>query len=314
MTDSRFSLIHVSRCRGITRHWIRKVLQKDSSLQRLYQMTPQEINHYYQLPLKNATILYQDLHDDALLRQLELEFNDFHVVTILDKCFSPMLKAIQDPPLVLYALGDINLLKQFPTLSVIGTRNPSREAMRKVARMIKPLVCQNWLIVSGMAKGVDRIAHETTLDYQGKTIAVLGSGFYHIYPRENIKLFQKIIEQGLVLSEYSPSIQPTRYHFPERNRIISGLSFGTLVIEATQKSGTMITVDHALDQGREVFAVPGSLFSEQTKGCHLLIQDGAKLVMSANDILDEWNSLNNHTAFVKGKPGNFISKKNSEKV
>jgi DNA processing protein len=112
--------------------------------------------------------------------------------------FFPMLKAIQDPPLVLYALGDINLLKQFPTLSVIGTRNPSREAMRKVARMIKPLVCQNWLIVSGMAKGVDRIAHETTLDYQGKTIAVLGSGFYHIYPRENIKLFQKIIEQGLV--------------------------------------------------------------------------------------------------------------------
>jgi DNA processing protein len=314
LTDSRFSLIHVSRCRGITRHWIRKVLQKDSSLQQLYQMTPQEINHYYQLPLKNATILYQDLHDGALLRQLESELNDFHVVTILDKCFSPMLKAIQDPPLVLYALGDINLLKQFPTLSVIGTRNPSREAMRKVARMIKPLVCQNWLIVSGMAKGVDRIAHETTLDYQGKTIAVLGSGFYHIYPRENTKLFQKIIEQGLVLSEYSPSIQPTRYHFPERNRIISGLSFGTLVIEATQKSGTMITVDHALDQGREVFAVPGSLFSEQTKGCHLLIQDGAKLVMSANDILDEWNSLNGHTAFVKGKTGIFTSKKNSEKV
>src|SRR5699024_9332416 len=171
-------------------------------------------------------------------------------------------------PFVLYAIGKTELLQSSPTLSVIGTRTPSGEATDKIRYIVKPLVKNKWVIVSGMAKGIDSLAHWLSLSYQGKTIAVLGGGFHHIYPKQNISLFSQITEKGLILSEYAPHIPPKPYHFPERNRIISGLSFGTLVIEATEKSGTLITVDQALDQGREVYAVPGSPLVPQTKGCH----------------------------------------------
>ncbi|WP_249869798.1 DNA-processing protein DprA [Oceanobacillus saliphilus] len=212
----------------------------------------------------------------------------FKIITIVDESYPPMLNTIKDAPLVIYALGDTSLLSDSPALSVIGTRNPSRDAGQKTELIVKPLIKDNWLIVSGMAKGIDSIAHQIALNSNGKTIAVLGGGFYHIYPKNNINLFKQIVKQGLVLSEYPPDVRPARYHFPERNRIISGLSFGTLVIEATERSGTLITVDQALDQGREVFAVPGSPLQPQTKGCHRMIQDGAKLVHEAGDIIEEW--------------------------
>lgn len=140
-----------------------------------------------------------------------------------------------------------------------------------------------------MARGIDSMAHRLTLERGGNTIAVLGSGFHSIYPREHIPLYQQIAREGLVLSEYPPDQPPQKYHFPERNRIISGLTMGTLVIEAMKKSGTMITVDQALDQGRDVFAVPGNPFLKQSTGCNELIQNGAKLIQSAEDIYTEWN-------------------------
>src|SRR5690625_3753192 len=145
-----------------------------------------------------------------------------------------------------------------------------------------------------MAKGIDSYAHKLALGHKGNTIAVLGGGFNHIYPKQNSMLYKQISEKGLVISEYPPHIPPKRYHFPERNRIISGLSFGTLVIEATERSGTLITVDQALDQGREVYAVPGSPLIPQTKGCHQMIQDGAKLVINADDIREDWKSIGNN--------------------
>lgn len=219
------------------------------------------------------------------------DLNNYSIITIVDEEYPNMLKQIKDPPLVLYVKGDQSLLQDYPNLSVIGTRKPSHEAMQKTALFIQPLIKRHWVIISGMAKGVDSFAHLLSLKYGGKTIAVLGGGFNHIYPKQNTSLFYEIYRKGLIISEYPPDQPPLRYHFPERNRIISGLSFGTLVIEATEKSGTLITVDQALDQGREVYAVPGSPLIPQTKGCHQMIQDGAKLVIDAKDILEDWEGI-----------------------
>ncbi len=226
------------------------------------------------------------------------DLKKFQVITIVDEVYPTVLKTIKDPPLVLYTLGDLSLLSYLPALSVIGTRNPSREAKLKMNRIVKPLIEQDWLIVSGMAIGIDSFAHLLSLGNKGKTIAVLGGGFNHIYPRQNIALFRKIAEQGLLLTEYPPDTAPEKYHFPERNRIISGLSFGTLVIEATRRSGTMITVDQALDQGREVYAVPGSPLLPQTEGCHQMIQDGAKLVHVSADISDDWETIGRNLFYI----------------
>ena len=245
----------------------------------------------FSLPMNHAQLFYSDLHQVAMRTQLKKDLLDYKVITIVDADYPNVLKQIKDPPLVLYANGDISLLNQRPSLSVIGTRQPSNEAAQKIKLIVKPLIDENWLIISGMAKGIDSYAHHLALTYGGKTIAILGGGFQHIYPKQNRLLYQEIAKKGLVLSEYPPDRPPARYHFPERNRIISGMSFGTLVIEAMERSGTSITVDQALDQGREVYAVPGSPLIPQTKGCHRMIQDGAKLVLDPEDILQDWEEI-----------------------
>ncbi|WP_231495797.1 DNA-processing protein DprA [Paucisalibacillus sp. EB02] len=226
-------------------------------------------------------MIVEEIHRDLLF---------YKIITIIDEKYPAMLKTIKDAPLVLYASGDTSLLFDAPAISVIGTRNPSEAAFLKTKFVIDPLIRENWVVVSGMAKGIDSLAHKLTLNENGKTIAVLGNGFHHIYPRDNKRLFYQIEQNGLAISEYPPNVPPKKYHFPERNRIISGLSFATLVIEATEKSGTMITVDQALDQGREVYAVPGSPHVPQTKGCLKLIQEGAKLVITHEDIQKDWET------------------------
>lgn len=279
------------RCRGITRRTIRYFFQHDPTLKGIYAMSSTNLSQLFLLPMKNARIFYADLHSLAIRNDLIRDMNAYQTVTIVDESYPDVLKQIKDPPLVLYIKGDISLLSYVPSLSVIGTRQPSNEAMRKVELIVRPLIENNWLIVSGMAKGIDSYAHELSLKYNGKTIAILGGGFQHIYPKQNTILYEKIAQSGLVLSEYPPDKPPARYHFPERNRIISGLSFGTLVIEAMERSGTLITVEQALDQGREVYAVPGSPLVPQTKGCHQMIQDGAKLVSEAQDVLEDWQGI-----------------------
>ncbi len=237
-----------------------------------------------------AEKLYRDLHSHTIIEDIQKDLKHYHIITIIDENYPPMLKTIKDAPLVLYAAGNVSLLFGAPAISVIGTRNPSETANQKVKFVVTPLIRENWVIVSGMARGIDSLAHKLALYENGKTIAVLGSGFHHIYPRENIKLFYQIVQKGLAISEYPPNVPPKKYHFPERNRLISGLSFATLVVEATEKSGTMITVDQALDQGREVYAVPGSPLVTQTKGCLKLIQDGAKVVITYEDIQKDWET------------------------
>lgn len=287
MKELRIRLIHLHRCRHITRRRIHKILSIDPTLNKFFTYTKTQIGHALSIPANQADILYRDLHDLSLLNQIKKDLSRFQAITIIDKNYPSMLKPIIDPPIVLYATGNTALLQDSPALSVIGTRRPSALAMDKIKYVVGPLVNRQWVIVSGMAKGVDSLAHWMALT-KGKTIAVLGGGFYHIYPKQNISLFNELKNKGLILSEYPPNVSPKPYHFPERNRIISGLSFGTLVIEATEKSGTLITVDQALDQGREVYAIPDSPFTPQAKGCHKMIQDGAKLVTTSRDIIEDW--------------------------
>lgn len=275
----------------MTRKIMNLILLHDPELELIYKQTAREISKYYLIPYERSVNIFQDLHDTFLKEQIDIEFKKYHIITIQDKNYPEMLKNIKDPPLVLYALGDLSLLQHKPAISVIGTRKPSSEAGSKTAQIIKPLIQRNWVIISGLARGIDSYAHRIALLNQGKTIAILGCGLEHIYPAENCSLFKQIAEYGLLLSEYPPHVRPKPYHFPERNRIISGLSFGILVIEATSKSGTLITVDQALDQGREVYAVPGSILHPQTIGCHKMIQDGAKLVTSEYEILEDWDKI-----------------------
>lgn len=297
MQKIRNRLIHLHRCRGATRRVIRRMFHFDSSLKTIYSLTHHQLKNLFFNSPDKANAFMSDLHNHTLIKHIKQDLLNFTCITIIDENYPSVLKPIKDSPLVLYAVGNTQLLNMGPSLSVIGTRNPSKEAVPKLRHILNPLIKEGWVVVSGMAKGIDSYAHQLALRMNGKTIAVLGGGFHHIYPRQNIELYHEIIKHGLVLSEYPPSVKPERYHFPERNRIISALSYGTLVVEATERSGTLITVDQALEQGREVYAVPGSPIISQTKGCHRLIQDGAMLASSAEDILDNWEMVKKSWSF-----------------
>lgn len=291
MLYCRNRLIHMHHCRGITRKKLNLFLQVDPTLQSIYALSPTELQNKFLFTKKQAENFYQDLHHPMLLQQMKQDLATYTVITIKDENYPKLLKYINDPPLVLYAKGKLEFLSHQPAISIVGTRMPSNEGKHKTEKIVQPLIERDFMIVSGMAKGIDRFAHEAALKYNGKTIAVLGAGFQHIYPKQNRQLFEEIVKKGLLLSEYPPHIPPAKYQFPERNRIISGLSYGTLVVEAMERSGTLITVGQALDQGREVFAMPGSILDPKTKGCHQLIQDGAKLVYEAKDILEDWDRI-----------------------
>lgn len=267
---------------------IRRILQYDPTMSHIYFLTPREIHQALSIPLEKAEKLYIKLHQRQIMRRILIDEKKFHIITIFDQHYPIQLRKIPDSPLVLFAIGNLHLLRYHQIISVIGTRHPSKEAGQKIEHIVKPLILNDWVIVSGMAIGIDSMAHQAALEEKGMTIAVLGSGLNHIYPIRNRPLYNSIAKQGLVMTEYLPDTKPKPYQFPERNRIISGLSYATLVIEATEKSGTLITVDQALDQGREVYAVPGSPYLAETLGCHKLIQEGAKLVKNSLDIEMDW--------------------------
>jgi DNA processing protein len=208
-------------------------------------------------------------------------------VTLADDNYPPLLREIIDPPLALHLRGDRSLLQR-EGVAVVGSRRASPYALNAARRIAEPLAGQAGLvIVSGLARGIDAAAHEAALDTGGTTIAVLGTGIDVIYPRSHTRLFKRIEEQGLIVSEFPPGTAPLAANFPMRNRVISGLTRGTVIVEATSRSGSLITARMAAEQGREVFAVPGSIFSSGSVGTHRLIQYGAKLVHDANDVLEE---------------------------
>ena len=200
--------------------------------------------------------------------------------------FPPLLNQINSPPLGLFVLGERALLSS-PQLAVVGSRDPTPAGKRTTERFAAELCATGLTITSGMARGIDHSAHRGCLDAGGKTIAVVATGIDVAYPRANEALSREIAARGLLVSEYPPGTPPRREYFPQRNRIISGLSLGTLVVEAGIRSGSLITARLAGEQGREVFAVPGSIHVPVSRGCHLLLRQGAKLVETTDDILEE---------------------------
>lgn len=212
------------------------------------------------------------------------EKNKFITLTPLEKNYPYRLQFIPNPPPKLWIKGNnLDLFNQ-PILAVIGSRKPSKYGQKAIKKIVGQLVKRGFVIISGMARGIDSIAHRLTLKNNGQTVAVLGSGLNVIYPPENKNLFNQI---QLVISEFPPSTKPKGNNFLSRNRIISGLSDGVVVIEAARRSGTLNTARHAAEQGKEVFAVPGPITSPTSEGTAWLIKQGAKLVYDVEDILEE---------------------------
>lgn len=234
--------------------------------------------------------------DKALLDATErwLAGDNRHLVCRGAADYPELLAEIPGPPLLLYVSGDPDAL-HLPSLAIVGSRNPSRSGIENALRFARHLGGSGFCIVSGLAQGIDAAAHEGALEAAGRTVAFLGHGIDRVYPAANHKLAHRIAKGGgALVSEYPLGSPPRREHFPARNRLISGLCCGTLVVEAARRSGSLITARLASEQGREVFAIPGSIHNPLARGCHRLIREGAKLVESAADIVDELGPIAGH--------------------
>ncbi len=228
---------------------------------------------------------------DAIEPEREIERLQRHgvrAITWADPAYPPPLREIHDPPVVLYLRGELTAADEW-SVTIVGTRKVTAYGRTIANEIAGELARSRVTVVSGLARGVDGIAHAAALDAGGRTIAVLGSGPDVIYPPEHSRLADRIIESGALVTDYPLGTQPRGDYFPRRNRILAGLSLGTLIIEGDMKSGAMITAKLALEQNREVFAVPGSILSPQSRGPNWIIQQGAKLVRSVSDILEELN-------------------------
>ncbi|MGT2932705.1 DNA-processing protein DprA [Streptococcus catagoni] len=234
-------------------------------------------------------ILFMEAYKSLDLKELRREFMLYPSLSILDKEYPQALRQIFNPPVLLFYQGNIALLEK-PKLAVIGSRKATEQGIESVRTIINQL--QNkFLIVSGLARGIDTAAHLSILKNGGSTIAVIGCGFNYYYPKENKKLQTFIAKNHLLISEYGPEEKPLSYHFPERNRIIAGLSLGVLVAEAKYRSGSLITCNIALEEGRDVFAIPSNIIDGNSDGCHQLIKEGAKCITSGLDILMEYQNI-----------------------
>ncbi|HFH7738005.1 TPA: DNA-processing protein DprA [Streptococcus agalactiae] len=234
---------------------------------------------------KNPTFFIEN-YKQLDLKKLRQEFKKFPVLSILDSNYPLELKEIYNPPVLLFYQGNIELLSK-PKLAVVGARQASQIGCQSVKKIIKETNNQ-FVIVSGLARGIDTAAHVSALKNGGSSITVIGSGLDVYYPTENKKLQEYMSYNHLVLSEYFTGEQPLKFHFPERNRIIAGLCQGIVVAEAKMRSGSLITCERALEEGREVFAIPGNIIDGKSDGCHHLIQEGAKCIISGKDILSEY--------------------------
>ena len=213
-----------------------------------------------------------------------------HLISITDKHYPELLREIHDAPVLLFARGNLAAIKS-PRIAMVGSRNPTRLGISTAHRLAGELSMAGLTVVSGMALGVDAACHRGALDVGGKTIAVFGTGCDLVYPARHRKLADQIAEQGLLLSEFPLGTRSVAWNFPRRNRVVTGLCLGTIVVEAALKSGSLISARYALEQGREVFSVPGAINSRQSHGCHQLIRDGATLVENLDDVLAQLSFL-----------------------
>lgn len=289
MDDLKERLVHLLHYPNVTWNAVFRLLQKDPTLSSIYKLRPVDLNVHSSFPPLNSfhhspqVSPFESIHEQIH----QYETNEIHIITFFEKEYPALLKEIYQPPWALFVKGDLTLLQKEPKLAIVGSRQATPYGKKALHSLIPELVAKGLVIVSGLAKGVDSLAHECTIESGGRTVAVIAGGLYHIYPRENKELALKMMKNQLVVSEYPPDTKPEKWHFPMRNRIISGLSAGTLIIEAKEKSGSLITANYALNEGREVFSLPGSIFNPFSNGTNNLIQQGAKLVTKAEDILEE---------------------------
>jgi DNA processing protein len=302
MITQRDLVVHLSTISGVgattIQNCIQQMRQLGLPLVDLYNYTAQELISLQIVPRAKADLVVGGLQDRTAFDQLlqDVERGRAGYVTMIDDEYPKLLKNINGAPAVLFYQGDLAVLDK-KTIAFVGARRAHGYSRFMAERLIKPLVEQDWTIVSGGALGADSYAHEATLACGGRTVAVLGSGLLHWAPGQHLKLFQSIIDSGgLLVSSFAMDVKPYPAHFPVRNRIIAGLSQGCVVLQAGRKSGALITAQYALDQGREVFAVPGLVNDELSVGPHRLIQQGAKLVADAADIVCEFDV---HHTFVQ---------------
>ena len=238
-----------------------------------------------------AAEISKGIADDAARPRLAwLEDGNNHIVTLADSDYPQALLNIPDPPLLLYVKGRLDLLNR-PALAVVGSRNATPQGINNAEAFAKSLSDAGLCIISGMAHGIDAAAHRGALRGQGSSIAIVGTGLDKVYPAANRDLAHALAQQGTLVSEFPLGTPPLAANFPRRNRLISGMSLGCLVVEASLQSGSLITARLALEQGRDVFAIPGSIHAPQSKGCHALLKQGAKLVETAQDILEELGGM-----------------------
>ena len=265
------------------------LLNKSENAKRIYNATEKEILKVDGMSDKIVQNM-QKAKDAKLLEKYEKYIlkNDIKIINISDDNYPAKLKNIYAPPITIFAKGDISLLNS-KSIAIVGSREPSKYGIYVAEKFSKELSKEGITIVSGLARGIDTFAHVGALSSFGKTIAVLGSGIDVVYPKENAKYYREISEKGLIISEYIVGTAPESKNFPQRNRIISGLSDGVLVVEARKNSGTMITTDFALEQGKELYVIPGNITSNLSAGTNNLIKEGAKLVTDVYEILEDLN-------------------------
>ena len=270
----------------------------------LVELVKNPSSHIDTLKLKLQSIEFlQNKNYSKYLEQTSLWLDrgdKFNIISYFDEKYPANLKEIATPPIALYCLGDVELLNS-TQLAIVGSRKNTSYGESATRKIVADLVSNNITITSGLAYGIDTLSHKYTLDNNGKTIAVIGTGIDVVYPATNKSLAHKVAESGLIISEFSFGTKPQKHNFPQRNRVISALAKGTLVIEAASKSGSLITAKYALEQNKEIFAIPGSIFSGASEGCNELIQQGAKLVCNVDDILTELNISKQTTIITKNK-------------
>ncbi|HBE44719.1 MAG TPA: DNA-protecting protein DprA [Deltaproteobacteria bacterium] len=276
--DEKLCIIALSRLKGI------KAIEKKETIQQYGYVAPlfKGKKRHHDQHINEQIISFKDWK--TIERELSLlEKMNVQIITIKDNGYPELLRNIPDAPILLYTKGSLYAGKD--TLAIVGSRRATFEGINLAEKIAQTLSSLGITIVSGLARGIDSASHKGALKEKGKTIAVLGCGIDICYPPENKTLFERIGKEGIIITEYGPGEKPLSFHFPERNRIIAGLSRGVLVIEASQRSGSLITARLGIEYGREVMAIPGSIFNEEYRGANALIKEGAKLIDGIEDIL-----------------------------
>ncbi len=287
LTDAERRLLALHYVFPVPLNRLNRLYEIDPNLEKLFAFKAIELAHILKISVLKASQLKENL-----LRNCDTPYEKLyerHAITPIpfsNPSYPDQLHILIDPPAVLYVKGDHTLLAKQVNVAIIGSRKATVYSKKAMSLIVPPLVENDAVIVSGLAKGADTMAHEAALEFGGKTIAVLGHGLFHLYPKENRILADKLATDHLLITEYPPYVKPERWTFPMRNRIISGLSDAVVVTESADKSGTMSTVEHALDHGKDIYAVPGPITSLLSAGPNKLLDEGAKPVWNGFQIVE----------------------------